>query len=514
LVARQKKTPKRVVSTNLMTQALANTTPAVLPPKKVRRRRIAQAQGNSRELYYRPEISGWTPERVESARDGADAGIMMELADLIETMCRDARISGVISTRTHGMLGLPLEFMGGADEARTALGDMDQSETPNAQWWQMHDESEVAKLLKWGLMCGVGIAQRIELPRLVGQPHRYKIETWSPRWLSYYHYGYENGNAPEWRVLTQNGNESILPGDGQWIMFLPYGARRPWTEGLWTQLAFPWLLKHFSLEDRANFGEVLGSPVWVGTTAHGGTEKQRNTFLSQLRRLGKNGKIVLPQGWDLQLREAAGAGKTGDVFDNQIKQSNEEITIALAGQLVTTEGTTGFSAGNVQETIHQNLLRFDAIRIASCLREQSLEPWALWNYGTRAAAPFPKWNTEKPEDVTEVAEGMNKLGEAVTSLNQALQAGGIEVDANKLVEKFGVPIRTKKKDAAVAQDTSLNGAQISSMLEVIASVVQGQLPRDSALQIIVSAFPVTVEQAEKILGSVGSGFVPKVQNAV
>lgn len=369
---------------------------------------------------------------------------MQDLADLVETMRRDARISGVLSTRTHGMLGLPLTFMGGNDVARKALGDMDESKTPNAAWWQMHDESELAKLLTWGLMLGIGIAQRIELPRLVGQPHRYRLETWSPRWLSYYHYGYgEQQSTPEWRVLTQNGQESIIPGDGNWIMFMPYGRRRPWTEALWTQLAFPWLLKHFSLEDRANFGEVLGSPVWVGKTAHGGTEKQRNTFLSQLKGLGKSGKIVLPQGWDLQLVEAAAAGKTGDVFDNQITQSNEEMTIALAGQLVTTEGTTGFSSGNVHAEIKQDLLRFDAIRLAGCLREQSLEPWALWNFGTRAAAPFPKWNTDKPEDVKETADGMKSLGDAITSLNTALQTSGIEVDAIALAQKFGIPVKKR-----------------------------------------------------------------------
>lgn len=420
------------------------------PPPVPKRKRLAnKVNASSRELYYRPSIDGWTPDRVQSARDGADSGVMMELADLVETMRRDPRIGGVLSTRTHGMLGLPLTFMGGDPKAAKALGDLDQAEAPNAQWWQMHDESELAKLLTWGLMSGVGIAQRKEVPRLMGQPHRYTIETWSPRWLTYYHYGYDAGSSPEWRVQTQNGQEPIYPGDGQWIMFLPYGARRPWTEGLWSQLAFPWLLKHFSMEDRANFGEVLGSPVWVGKTAHGGTEKQRNNFLSQLRGLGKSGKIVLPQGWDLQLVEAAAAGKTGDVFDNQIKQSNEEITIALAGQLVTTEGTPGFSAGDVQENIHQNILRFDAVRLASCLQEQSLQPWALWNYGRRSAAPFPKWNTEKPEDVTEAAEGMGKLGEAITKLNAALQNSGVEVDAVSLATKFGVPLKKKEPNDVV-----------------------------------------------------------------
>lgn len=421
----------------------AKVTAAATPPRSTdapKKRKLARMRASSREIWYRPTITGWTPKRVENARDQAESGIMQELSDLIETMFRDARISGVLGTRTHGMLGLPLEFVGGSDPARDELSaTRGQQDTT---FWQMHDESELAKLLRWGLMLGVGVAQRIPLPRIIGQPQKYRLETWASRWLQYRHY--EDGGR--WKIQTQDGMEDVIPGDGKWILFMPYGRRRPWGEGLWQQLAFPWLLKHFSMEDRANFGEVLGSPIWVGSTARGGTEKQRNAFLAQLMSLGKNGKIVLPKDWDLQLREASASGKSGDVFDQQIQTSNEEITIALAGQLVTTEGTTGFSAGNVQENIHQNLLRFDALRLANCLRDQSLAQWALENYGTRVAAPWPKWLTEKPEDITEAADGLQKLGDAITALDASLAAHGLQVDVMKLLEKFNVP--TLKRDAS------------------------------------------------------------------
>ncbi len=404
--------------------ALAPTPTAEKKPRK-----LATARGSSRELWFRPTLVGWSPERVENARQQADTGIMLEVSDLVETMFRDARISGVLSTRTHGLLGLPLDFVGGDKKASEVLQGAPNGKT--GEWYHMHDESELAKLLAWGLVLGVGLAQRIELPRVVGQPHRYRLETWSPRWLTYYHYG---SGGSHWKVITQNGQESVIPGDGDWILFQPYGARRPWAEGLWTKLAFPWLLKHFSMEDRANFSEVLGSPIWIGSTAHGGTEKQRNKFLTQLRGLGKNGKIVLPQGWDLQLREATSAGKTGDVFSQQIKDSNEEITIALAGQVVTTEGTPGFSSGSIHDEIKSDLIRFDAERLSTCLHQQSLEPWAAINFEGRA--PWPQWQTEKPADVTEKATGMAQLGDALAKLDSALKVHGLKVDAAKLMGEF------------------------------------------------------------------------------
>lgn len=408
-----------------------------LEVKPIKRRLIAPA-GSSREIWYRPTISGWTPSKVEAARNQAETGSMLLLADLVETMHRDARIQGVLSTRTHGMLGLPLEFEGGSEEARTALASKNETSQVSS-FWAMHKESELAKLLRYGLLLGVGLAQIVELPRAAGKPHRYRLDVWSPRWLTYYHYGFGNGGS-RWQVQTQDGMEDVVPGDGKWVLFLPYGDRRPWSEGLWNQLSFPWLLKHYSMEDRANFGEALGSPIWVGNTKHGGTEKQRNKFLSELKNMGKNGKIVLPEGWELKLVEASSSGKSGDVFSQQIKDSNEEITIALAGQLVTTEGTAGFSNGSVQENIHQNLLRFDAKRLAECLHEQTLEHWALYNYKNRSAAPWPKWQTEKPEDMTEKADGIKKIGDAVTAINAAVATYGVKVDVMGLMQQFNIPM--------------------------------------------------------------------------
>jgi phage-related protein (TIGR01555 family) len=57
-------------------------------------------------------------------------------------------------------------------------------------------------------------------------------------------------------------------------------------------------------------------------------------------------------------------------------------------------------------------------------------------------------------------------------------------------------------------DTALNGAQVSSLLEVIRAVVTQQLPRDSALAIIRTAFSVETAVAEEMLGAVGNEFVP------
>jgi PBSX family phage portal protein len=50
------------------------------------------------------------------------------------------------------------------------------------------------------------------------------------------------------------------------------------------------------------------------------------------------------------------------------------------------------------------------------------------------------------------------------------------------------------------QQVSLNGAQITSLVNIVQAVASGKLPRDSALQMITAAFPFDEEKAIQILG--------------
>lgn len=395
------------------------------------------------ELMYRAEVSGWTPNRVTSAAASAEAGNFTMLSDLIETLMQDDRVDGVLSTRTHGLLGMPMSFNGGSDPAKA---DLEGKPDRPGSWWEQHEEAELVTLMKWGITMGIGLAQRIPIPRAPGQMQRYRLETWSPRWLQYQ---WSATQGTHWFVQTTEGRVPIYQNGGEWVLFTPYGRRRPWDAGKWRSLVFPWLLKRYSLEDRANFSQVLGSPIWMGKAGAGSTEKQRNLFLSQLVNLGKNGKLVLPEGWDLQMKEAA--SKSWEIFTEQVTWADKAITVVLAGQLVTTEGTSGFSTGNVHDEIKDDLIRFDARRLEECLRTQCLEPWARYNFGDPEAAPWPKWQTERPEDLSTKADMLTKAGEAIKQLDEALGPHALRVDVGAMCEQFDIPFEKVQADKVVVQ---------------------------------------------------------------
>jgi hypothetical protein len=56
------------------------------------------------------------------------------------------------------------------------------------------------------------------------------------------------------------------------------------------------------------------------------------------------------------------------------------------------------------------------------------------------------------------------------------------------------------------QQITMNGAQVAAMVEIVSQVAAGTLPRDGAIKMIMTAFPVSQKEAEGILGEAGRSF--------
>jgi hypothetical protein len=311
----------------------------------------------------------------------------------------------------------------------------------------MHPETESGKIYRWGVMMGIAPFQRVPIPRVYGQPQRHRIVSWHPRWLSYDHTG---ASGSHWRIQTRSGIKRIVPG-GQFGLFMPYGELRPWNEGKWRKTCFPWIVKRFSLEDRANQGEIVGSPTWVGTSTQGGTEAQRRRFLAELMKLGRNGRIVLPDGWSLDLKEAA--GRTYEIFSESTEWADKAITIAIASQVTTTEGSPGFDSGKTQENILASITRYFAKQFARCLYYQSTQPWAKANTGDAKNAPYGYWLTEAQNSQASQATTLETLGRAIPELDAGLARSGLMVDGKALAGSFAVPVKPNAGAPPIVQSS-------------------------------------------------------------
>ena len=74
--------------------------------------------------------------------------------------------------------------------------------------------------------------------------------------------------------------------------------------------------------------------------------------------------------------------------------------------------------------------------------------------------------------------------------------------ASPAVAGAAVPADTK------LADTAMNGAQLAGMLAVVQAVTEGTIPRDSGIAQLQIGFRLSVEDAEKVMGSAGAGFKP------
>lgn len=384
----------------------------------------------------------WTPAQVRGALLDADTGLMRTAADLVEAIMGDDRVQGVLATRTHGLLGLPMQFFGDPDAVRQLQGvqHLEGQQAIPGDWSAMFPQAELARFAAWGILLGVAIAERVpDDERPIGAPSAPRMRVWHPRWLRY------QWDIDQWFLTTAAGEVAITPGDGRWILYMPYGATRPWTMGAWRPIAFAWVMKQFALHDRARHSEVQGSPARVGRAPQGATDKMRRRFLSDLRALGRDAAFVLPEGYEYSIVEAT--GRTWEIYGAQIEWADRAIAIALAGQFVTTEGTKGFSNGDIHNEIRLELIQFTAESLAACLREQGVCMWAAENFGDATRAPHARWDTSPPIDKQTLATALGALGDAITKLDAALLASGKRVDANAMASKFGLPTVARSEAA-------------------------------------------------------------------
>ena len=238
----------------------------------------------------------WTPGLLRSAQLMADAGQLRLAADLCEALLGDGRVQGVLGTRVLGLLGLPLHFTP-ADESLAANR---ATATLEADFWKALPEQELAQLVSWGLLLGVGVGELVWEPS--GDRVLPRLRVWHPRWLRW------DWEKRQWLLSVDGGTEVVIePGRNKWVLFTPYGTHRPWSHGAWRACAQPWLLKHLAIQDWARHSEVHGSPVRVGVTPEGASAEIREQVAHDFARLGGDTAICLPAGFDLKFAEPSGS---------------------------------------------------------------------------------------------------------------------------------------------------------------------------------------------------------------
>jgi hypothetical protein len=375
----------------------------------------------------RPSQTRWFEADLESAQIQADNGRLQMVGQLCKAMQGDGLISGLLSTRTSGLIALPRHFVG----KHAIVAALEERSGSRTVWDEMCPPAELAALAGDGIQAGAGVG---ELIPVANRPHPVLVR-YEPEHLEYRQY--EN----QWYLNTLSGPIRVNPGDGRWVLHVPGGKVAPWNQGAWKALGRAYVDKTHARLHRANYSGKLANPARIAKTPAAATETQRWGFVQRLLAWGINTVVELPPGYEATLLESNGRG--WEVFSRQVEDANLEIMIRLAGQVVTVTGGTGFANADIHKTIRSDLIKQTADDLAYTCNTQILPTWSWLTQGQDQRAidesPLIGWHTDPPEDRKTESDVMKGLADGMRELAESLRAYGLDLDVEEVARRFGIP---------------------------------------------------------------------------
>lgn len=404
-------------------------------------------------------------KQIENILATHDQGNFNLSALLADAMLRDDRINGDLTTRQNGLIGTRLVFepSNQSRKARQVAELLGGDEDTPGLWAQMAPPSQLADLLRWGLLLGVGIGELVWeerdglwIPRL---------KTWHPqfcywRWDTQSYWlitaGIENlpdGTRVEPNdgqhgggLLAQYGGYLVelprvdrdLHSNGKWLLYTPYGYHYGWLRALIRTLSYRYMDRRWGYRDYARYNEVHGLPMRKAKVPSRAPEVDKDRFFRSIRDAGSEIVVECPvdqsgENFDVELVEAKADTYRGFLeFLNKVEAS---IAIAILGQDLTSKPTTGGSLAQAKDNIRDDYRRFDARTISQVAFDQMIYHFTVYNFGDPELASSPKYEVDPPEDEKEEAASLQAVGNALVAFADA----SAPVDARALLDIFGVP---------------------------------------------------------------------------
>lgn len=368
----------------------------------------------------------WYLKDLETCQSNADAGNLREVGQLARSMLRDAVISGLLKVRTAGLVSLPKRFRGD----QKIIDVLQNEASTRSVFDEMFPPSELALLASDGIKIGVGVAEMVPVP---GRDYPVMVRL-EPEFLQY------RWGEGRWYYNSVAGPIPITPGDGRWILHTPGGRMNPWQSGSWHCLGAAFIRKEHAKLMRSNFSGKLANPARVAKAPLGSTEEDRSGFMNAVMSWGINTVFTLLPGWDIELIESNGRG--WEVFSKEIDDSNFDVMIAIAGQVVTVTGGTGFANASIHETIAATLIKDTSDALAYTINTQGIPPWEVKTFGVDALENTVRlsWDIRPPLDQLAEAQALTATSDAIGKFAAQMASQGMVANVKELVDRYGLPI--------------------------------------------------------------------------
>lgn len=369
----------------------------------------------------------WHLTDLESAEHMADVGDISQAARLMRSVRKDGTFAGVLSTRTGGLVHLPKRFRGDPDIVQSLEVGHDNV---RSVFDEMFPPSELSLLAADGLLLGIAVG---ELVPVEGRDYPVLVRL-DPEWLRY------RWNENRWYYSSIAGLLPITPGDGRWVLHVPGGRVAPWQNALWRAIGRSWIDKEHARLHKSNWEGKLANPARVAVAPQAASEEQKLSWFRKVMAWGVNTVFSTPPGYDVKLLESNGRGF--ESFNTTIDRADREMIVAVAGQVVTTDGGAGFQNSDIHKAIRSDLIKDTAEGLAYTLNTQGIPPFVAARWGDAALERMAvvEWDTTPAKDLRAEADAIQVFAQAVEKANESFASYGMRVDATEMATRFGVKL--------------------------------------------------------------------------
>lgn len=387
-----------------------------------------QAADDRAHVWERPELThpavGLTPAKLHQLLTGAESGNMNDMLALFEDMEeRDSHIFAELDKRKRSLLSLDWYIKPPAD---ATAAEKEQAATIQTL---MHAINDFDIVIKDALdAIGKGFSgQEINWIRDGSKWYVESLEFVIPQ-----------------RFVIAPDNKTLMLGNGidapeaLWdhaFLMHTHKAKSGYLVrgGLHRILAWPYVFKNYSVRDLAEFLEIYGLPMRLGTYPAGATESEKFTLLRAVMEIGHRAAGIVPEGMKIDFKEAAKGNS--DPFESMIKWCELSQSKAILGGTLTTQsdGKSSTNAlGNIHEVARIEIRDSDAKQLAASVSRDIVASMMRLNYPSVHPRRYPKFafDLSEPEDITTFSEAIPKLA----------GVNGMRIGAEWLHTKLSIPM--------------------------------------------------------------------------
>lgn len=354
--------------------------------------------------YYDGNVRNLTPRKIAELLKSADEGDISAMHALFyEIEEQDPHIFSEMQKRKSAVLTLDWTVKAPRDASprekqltewvHTALNDFTQLEdvmfdaldgighgfSALAINWQQVNNEYLPKEITWQPQSGFVLDKKTDELKLLRQGQMEGEALWPNHWIIHKH-------------KTKSGALA--------------------RSGLFRVLVWTFVLKHYSVQDLAEFLEIYGLPVRVGKYPEGTSKEARRTLLNAVASLGHNAAGIMPDNMSIDLHNAAQGSH--DPYMAMISYCEKAQSKVIVGQVLTAQSdNTGSQAlGNVHNEVRRDLMVSDAKQLAQTLTAQLIYPLLHLNFADvdPSRLPYFEFDTKEAEDLEKI---VSVIGQAV-----------------------------------------------------------------------------------------------------